>query len=101
MLEMDLSDERANSIASWEAMGGWWVDDVAELHGLCAVGYNGQIVTLVSWDLFFFPICLGQPGMTGQRKQLRDKKVELIKSAKALDGQSHRDRHRSCNSRRN
>ena len=50
MPEIDLSDKRANSIAPWEAMGGWWVDDVAEVDGLFAVGYNGQIVALVSWE---------------------------------------------------
>ena len=50
MCEMHDSDERANSIARYSvaSMGGWWVDDVAEVDGLFAVGYNGQIVALVS-----------------------------------------------------
>ena len=52
MCEMHDSDERANSIARYNvaSMGGWWVDDVAELHGFLEKKYNGVIVTLVKWD---------------------------------------------------
>ena len=53
MLEMDLSTPRSNKTpdpCEATAMGGWQVGDVAELYGLLAVGYNGKIVTLVSWD---------------------------------------------------
>ena len=52
MCDMHDSDERANSIARDRvpAMGGWWVDDVAEVDGLLEEKYNGVIVTLVSWD---------------------------------------------------